>query len=71
MNHQTKMNFKNQNLVVDWISFKFQNFDPSTRTKIENHILNFGFDCFEIYGKQANPQKRLLRHNQISTKLFL
>ena len=38
------LNFESENLVVDWISFKFQHLDNFTKTEIANYLLKIGFN---------------------------
>jgi len=54
---QNKLTFESENLVVDWISFKFQYLDNSTKTMIANYLFKLGFNSFQESGKLAKPRK--------------
>jgi hypothetical protein len=41
---QNKLSFESENLVVHWISFKFQYLEDSTKTKIANYLFKIGFN---------------------------
>lgn len=51
------LNFESENLVVDWISFKFQYLEDSTKTKIANYLFKMGFNSYQESGKLAKPIK--------------
>jgi hypothetical protein len=36
--NQNQLNFQSQNLVVDWISFKFQHLSSSRKIDIANYL---------------------------------
>ena len=55
MNQQ--ISFQSQNLVVDYISFKFQHLDNSTQTKIANYLFKIGFNSYQESGKLTKPIK--------------
>ena len=55
--NQTKFTFKSENLVVDWISFKFQKLEDSTKTMIANYLFKLGFNSYQESGKLAKPIK--------------
>ena len=55
--NQNKFTFQSQNLVVDWISFKFQHLEDSTKTKIANYLFQLGFNSYQESGKLAKPIK--------------
>jgi hypothetical protein len=44
---QNKLTFESENLVVDSITFKFQDLEDSTKTKIANYLFNIGFNSYE------------------------
>ena len=52
-----KFTFESENLVVDWISFKFQYLEDSTKTKIANYFFKIGFNSYQESGKLAKPIK--------------
>ena len=54
--NQNKLNFNIQNLVVDYITFKFQesHCDPN---KIAKYLFNLGFNSYQQSGKLAKPVK--------------
>lgn len=57
MNLSNKLSFESENLVVDWISFKFQYLEDSTKTKIANYLFKIGFNSYHESGKLAKPIK--------------
>nr|WPV76511.1 hypothetical protein [Naviculales sp.] len=59
--NQNKLSFESENLVVDYISFKFQYLEDSTKTKLVNYLLKMGFNSIEQSRKLADPiQKQIL-----------
>jgi len=55
MKKQINSNFQTENLVVDWIGFKFQYLEDFT--KIANYLFKFGFNSYQQFGKLAKPIK--------------
>jgi hypothetical protein len=55
--NQNNLTFDSENLVVDWISFKFQHLEDSTKKKIANYLFKFGFNSYQESGKLAKPVK--------------
>jgi hypothetical protein len=69
---QNKFTFQSQNLIVDWISFKFQYLDNPTMMKIANYLLKIGFNSYQESGKLAKPVKKsILVSSKINFKFFL
>ena len=54
---QNKLTFESENLVVDWIFFKFQYLDNPTMMQIANYLLKIGFNSYQESGKLARPIK--------------
>jgi len=54
---QNKFTFESKNLVVDWISFKFQYLDNSAQTKLAKYLFKIGFNSYRESGKLAKPVK--------------
>jgi len=54
---QNKLSFESENLVVDWISFKFQFLDNFTKRQIVNYLFKAGFNSYQESGKLAKPIK--------------
>ena len=52
-----KLTFKDQNLTVDWIGFKFQNLDNFHQTRIAKYLFQLGFNSYQESGKLAKPVK--------------
>ena len=52
-----KLSFKDENLNVDWIGFKFQNLDNFAQTKLAEYLLKIGFNSYQESGKLAKPIK--------------
>jgi hypothetical protein len=55
--NRNKFSFKSENLIVDWISFKFQYLEDSTKIKIANYLFKIGFNSYQESGKLAKPIK--------------
>jgi len=56
--NQNKLSFDSENLVVDWISFKFQDLDNRTTMEIANYLFKLGFNSYQESGKLAKPIKQ-------------
>lgn len=56
-----KYSFKSENLVVDYITFKFQYLDNLQQTIITKYLLKLGFNSYQQSGKLAQPIKESLR----------
>jgi len=52
---QNKLTFQSENLVVDYISFKFQKLENSTQRKIADYLFKLGFNSYQESGKLAKP----------------
>ena len=61
--NQNKLSFKSENLVVDWISFKFQYLDNATMMQIANYLFSIGFNSYQESGKLAQPIKEPIHVN--------
>ena len=46
-----KITFQSENLVVDYMTFKFQHLEDSTKTKIANYLFKIGFNSYQESGK--------------------
>lgn len=57
------LSFKPHNLVVDYISFKFQELDNPTQTKIANYLFKIGFNFYQESGRLAKPVKESIKVN--------
>lgn len=55
--NQNKLSFANENLVVDYISFKFQYLEDFTKTKIADYLFKIGFNSYQESGKLIKPIK--------------
>jgi len=60
---QNKFSFESENLVVDYITFKFQDLEDSTKTKIANYLFKIGFNSYQESGKLAKPIKEPIQVN--------
>ena len=49
------LSFQSENLVVDYISFKFQSLKNSEKRNLVNYFFNIGFNCYQQSGKAAKP----------------
>jgi predicted DNA-binding transcriptional regulator AlpA/ribosomal protein S24E len=54
---QNKLSFESENLVVDYISFKFQKLENSTQKKIADYLFKLGFNSYKESGKLTKPIK--------------
>ena len=59
--NQNKFTFQSQNLIVDYITFKFQDLDNLQQTIITKYLLKLGFNSYQQSGKLAQPIKESLR----------
>lgn len=58
--NQNKLSFVSENLVVDYISFKFQE-SHCDQNKIAKYLFNLGFNSYQQSGKLSKPvQERML-----------
>ena len=55
--NQNKLTFKDENITVDWIGFKFQNLDNFAQTKLAEYLFKIGFNSCQESGKLAKPIK--------------
>ena len=58
-----QLSFESEKLVVDYITFKFQDLEDSTKTKIANYLFKIGFNCYQESGKLAKPIKEPIQVN--------
>jgi hypothetical protein len=63
-----KLNFESENLVVDWISFKFQELEGDEQMKIIDHLFRFQFNSYQESGRLAKPIREPVRFS--STNKF-
>jgi hypothetical protein len=54
-NQKQLLSFQSENLVVDYISFKFQSLKNSEKRNLVNYFFNIGFNCYQQSGKAAKP----------------
>ena len=54
---QNKLSFESENLVVDYISFKFQKLDNFTLKEIVSYLFEIGFNSYFVSGRLAKPMK--------------
>jgi hypothetical protein len=57
------LSFQSHNLVVDYISFKFQELDNYRHTKIANYLFKIGFNSYQESGRLAKPVKTTMKVN--------
>ena len=55
--NQNKLSFESENLVVDYISFKFQDLDNLHQTIIAKYLFQLGFNSYKESNKLAKPIK--------------
>ena len=61
--NRNKLTFKDENITVDWIGFKFQNLDNFAQTKLAEYLFKIGFNSYEESGKLAKPIKESILVN--------
>ena len=54
---QNKLTFESENLVVDYISFKFQDLKDWKEKELASYLLKLGFNCYKESGKLRKPIK--------------
>ena len=55
--NQNKLSFESENLVVDYISFKFQKLDSFTLKEIAFYLFEIRFNSYSVSGRLAKPIK--------------
>lgn len=54
------LSFESENLVVDYISFKFQDLKDWKEKELVSYLLKLGFNCYKESGKLRKPIKTLI-----------
>lgn len=54
------LNLQSQNLIVDYISFKFQHLDNSRQTKLAKYLFKIEFNFYQESGRLAKPIKEFI-----------
>ncbi len=54
---KNKLSFQSENLVVDYISFKFQDLKDWKEKELASYLLKVGFNCYKESGKLRKPIK--------------
>ena len=52
---ENKVTFQSDNLVVDYITFKFQDLDNLHQSRIANYLFQPGFNSYQQSGKLDKP----------------
>lgn len=52
---QNKLNFQSQKLVVDYITFKFNDLDSQTQIRLADYLFNLGFNVYQESGQLIKP----------------
>jgi hypothetical protein len=60
---QNELAFESENLVVDWISFKFQFLENNEQIGVAHYLSKLGFDSYQESGKLAKPIKEAVQLN--------
>ncbi len=63
LNKLNKLTFESENLVVDYISFKFQKLENSTKTKLINYLFKLGFNSYDTDRKYRNAFDESIKFN--------
>lgn len=58
-----KLPFDSENLIVDYLSFKFQNLQQSEKNKLATYFLKLRFNSYSKFLKFANPIKNPILNN--------
>ena len=61
-----EITFLSEKLTVDYISFKFQEFDDSNQTKIAKYLFKLGFNSFQEFGNLAKPTRETFYENSVN-----
>lgn len=71
--NQNKFTFESEELVVDWISFKFQSLDEFAMEKIARYLYQIGINSYKEYRKLAKPVKEpiFVTHKNQNQVLFV
>jgi len=54
---ENNLSFVSENLVVDYISFKFQDLEDWKEKELASYLLKLGFNCYKESGKLRKPIK--------------
>ena len=54
---KNRLTFESENLVVDYISFKFQYLEDWKKEELASYLLKLGFHCYEESEKLRKPIK--------------
>lgn len=60
---QTYKTFQSQNLIVDYIAFKFQSSNQSTKAEVANYLFKLGFNSYQESSKFAKQIKQPILQN--------
>ena len=60
---QNKLSFEFENLVVDYITLKFQDLDSLHQTRTANYLFKLGFNSYKESGKLTKPIKESILVN--------
>lgn len=55
--NSTKVTFESQNLIVDYLSLKFQELEDPNLEKIAKYLFQIGFNSYQESGKLVKPVK--------------
>jgi hypothetical protein len=55
--NRNELTFKDENITVDLIGFKFQNLDNFAETKLAEYLFKIGFNSYQESGKLVKPIK--------------
>ena len=48
---KNKLTFESENIVVDYLSFKFQHLEDWKEKELASYLLRLGFNCYKESGK--------------------
>ena len=57
--NRNKLTFKDENITVDWIGFKFQNLDNFVCAKLAEYLFKISFNSYQESGKINQTNQRI------------
>ena len=54
---KNNLTFESENILVDYLSFKFQHLEDWKEKELASYLLKLGFNCYKESGKLRKPIK--------------
>lgn len=54
---KNKLTFESENIIVDYLSFKFQHLEGWKEKELAAYLLKLGFNCYKESGRLRKPIK--------------